>query len=302
MIKTYINKFIENLPEHITNTNKPIEIDLILGGGAFNGSYILGALYFLREMERKGYIIVKRISSCSVSTVLALLYLTDNLDKVDKFYFDVVENFKRKGNFSILLSFKERIKEYVTEKSLETINKRLYISYNNVACLKKRVACKYNNIDDLFESIIRSCFIPFFIDFKTCYRNKYIDGVTPFFFEPTKNKRKRIFIDVYTLDKLIYSVNIKNEKNYYHRLFEGMLDIHLFFIKGHNTSMCSDIDNWYLYNYTKYYIYIMFEKFVVLLICLICKIKVLLLSKNKCNYLRHNIGNLIKHLVVNNFV
>ena len=37
---------MENLPEYITKSDHPIKIDLILGGGAFNGSYILGALHF----------------------------------------------------------------------------------------------------------------------------------------------------------------------------------------------------------------------------------------------------------------
>ena len=64
MIKTYINKLIENLPDEIKENarNKtPIKIDLILDGGIFNGSYLVGALYFIKEMESRKYIKVERI-------------------------------------------------------------------------------------------------------------------------------------------------------------------------------------------------------------------------------------------------
>ena len=42
MIKNYVLKLMENLPENITTSKTPMKIDLIMSGGAFNGSYILG--------------------------------------------------------------------------------------------------------------------------------------------------------------------------------------------------------------------------------------------------------------------
>ena len=53
MINNYIYKLMENLPEYITKSEHPIKIDLILGGGAFNGSYILGAYIFLENKREK---------------------------------------------------------------------------------------------------------------------------------------------------------------------------------------------------------------------------------------------------------
>ena len=46
MINKYINKLLVNFP---TKTSKPIYTDLIIDGGLFNGSYLLGCLYFLKE-------------------------------------------------------------------------------------------------------------------------------------------------------------------------------------------------------------------------------------------------------------
>jgi len=284
MINEYIIKLMENLPENITKRKKPMKLDLILGGGAFNGSYILGALYFLKELERKKVIVIKRISTCSVSSILALLYLTDNLDKANELYFDIIQDFKNKGNLSKLFQVKGLFEKYITnDVCSKELNKKLYICYNNVVTHKKHVTNKYNNIDELFDIITRSCFVPFIIDFNPCYKDKYIDGIIPYFFKSNKNKNRCIYLDVYTLDKLSYAINIRNEKNNYHRLFEGLLDIHKFFIKQCNTTMCSDLDNWTVYNYAMYYIYIIVEKITLYFIGFISVVKSSLLPNHYDN-------------------
>lgn len=294
----YVYKLMENLPETITNSKKPIEIDLILGGGAFNGSYILGALYFFKEMERKNFITIKRISTCSISSILALLYLTDNLDKANDLYSDIFNDFKNKCNFSKLFKLKDLIKEKILLDDTSILNKKLYICFNDVSLFKKQVVCKFNNIEHLFDIITRSCFVPFLIDFDPCYKNKYIDGIIPYFFKP-KLDTKRIYLDVYTLDKLFYAISVKNEKTNYHRLFEGLLDIHKFFIKKTNTIMCSDLDNWNIRNYTLYYIYLFIEVLTIRFIYFINKLKCIFLSKNKYEYFKSNLGEIIKYFLLN---
>ena len=56
MIHEYVIKLIDNLPDDIKNVPEPVVIDLVLDGGVFNGSYLVGALYFLKEMEKRKYI------------------------------------------------------------------------------------------------------------------------------------------------------------------------------------------------------------------------------------------------------
>ena len=58
MIDDYVNKLIENLP---TNSKKLQRIDLVLDGGVFNGSYLVGAHYFLKEMERRKYVQIDNV-------------------------------------------------------------------------------------------------------------------------------------------------------------------------------------------------------------------------------------------------
>ena len=83
MIDEYVIKLIDNLPDNIKNTKKPLQIDLVLDGGIFNGSYLVGALYFLKEMERRNYIKIDRISGCSIGSIVAFLYYIDGLDLID---------------------------------------------------------------------------------------------------------------------------------------------------------------------------------------------------------------------------
>jgi hypothetical protein len=289
---------MENLPEHITKRKTPLKIDLILGGGAFNGSYILGALYFIKELEKKNYIIVKRMSTCSISTILGLLYFTDNLDRVNELYLELVDDLKNKGNLSKLYEIKNLLKQNIPNDIGSFINDKLYICYNNVNVCKKRVVNKYKDIDKLFDIITRSCFIPFMIDYKPTYKNKYIDGIIPYFFKSKNKKNRKIFyLDVYTLDKIIYTINIKNEKNNYHRLLEGMLDINKFFIKNCNTTMCSDLDKWSLYNYGIYYIYIIIQYISLRIINIINRIQNIINIINPNNIKCINIEVIIKYLV-----
>ena len=85
MIQQCAYKLLENLPKEIKNTNtntnnKITKINLILEGGAFNGSYHIGALYFLKEMEKKKYIQIHHISATSIGSISALLYYSDLLE------------------------------------------------------------------------------------------------------------------------------------------------------------------------------------------------------------------------------
>ena len=54
-----IEELIPNLPDHI---GKPVELDLVLDNGAFNGLYLLGILLYLKVLESKGRIKIRRIS------------------------------------------------------------------------------------------------------------------------------------------------------------------------------------------------------------------------------------------------
>ena len=273
MIKSYINKLIENLPVEIKQNqiNKtPMKVDLILDGGLFNGSYLVGALYFIKEMERRKYVKVERISGCSIGSLCGLLYFIDALDELPCLYESLLDDFKTQNNFSLIKNLKQKLIHIIPNNICEKVFKKLYISYNNVKSGKKIVKKTYRDVDEIFDSIIKSSYIPFVIDGNLVYQNKYIDGLNPYIFECKNNKkhsgreRKVIFMDLLGFDKIGHTLNVKNEKTNFHRILSGMLDIHNFFIKGGlQTQMCSYVNNWSLYNYFFMSIRYLIEKIII---------------------------------------
>jgi len=242
MINEYVNKLIENLPDEIKNRATPEEIDLVLDGGVFNGSYHVGALYFLKEMERRKYIKINRISGCSVGSIVAFLYFIDGLDLMPKLYDIISKEFKSSMHLSCLKEIKKHVEERIPKDICEKVQNRLYISYNNIKSKEKLVKSNYRSIDDILNTVIKSSYVPYLIDGNLLYKNKYIDGITPFIFKERTNKI--LYLDLYGSDKVGYLFNVKNEKTNFHRILSGLLDIHGFFIKGSNTSMCSFVNDW----------------------------------------------------------
>jgi hypothetical protein len=261
----YINKFITNLPDSVIKSLKGSHIDLILEGGSFNGSYQVGCLLYLKELETKGYLVINRISGASIGSLMAFLYLTNNLDLTDDLYKLFYNNLKENYNLSVIKELKKILieKERMPDKLLDLVNKKLYISYYNLDKSKKIIKKTYKNIDDIFEALIKSCYLPFVIDGNLIYKKKYHDGLTPFIFTKELNKRI-LYLDIMEIDKIFYFYSVKNEFCNDNRVLTGLVDINNFFIKGHATSMCSFIDQWGIYHHIKFLIKQMCEKIIII--------------------------------------
>jgi hypothetical protein len=249
MIEKYINK----LTNTINHPQKIIEIDLVLSGGAFNGSYILGSLYYLKNMEENKFIKIRRISCSSIGSILGLLYLIEKLDLFNEFYNTIFNELKKRKNLSQLLDLKSLLNDKLPDNICEILNNKYYVCYTNIKLCKKIVKSNFDNKDQLIDYIIRSCYVPYLIDYSPCYKNKYMDGMLPYFFKK-KHNRQILYINVFTPDKLYYVINVKNESNNLHRILSGINDVHMFFLKNENTLMCSYIDRWFIYDYTIYYL------------------------------------------------
>ena len=249
MIENYVNKLINT----INHPQKIVEIDLVLSGGVFNGSYILGALYYLKNLEKNKIIIIRRISSTSVGSILGLLYLIEKLDLFNDFYNTIFNQLKKRKNLSQLLDLKNILNDKLPDDICQLLNNRYYLCYNNIKLCKKNIKSNFENKDQLIDYIIRSCYVPYLIDYNPCYKNKFMDGMLPYFFKK-KHNRQILYINVFTPDKLYYVINVKNESNNLHRILSGVNDVHMFFLKNENTLMCSYIDRWFIYDYTIYYL------------------------------------------------
>ena len=274
MIDDYVVKLIDNLPDDIKNVNEPIRIDLVLDGGIFNGSYLVGALYFLKEMEKQKFIKIDRISGCSIGAMVAFLYYIDALDLMHQLYEIVNTDFRQTYKLQFIKDLKKYLGGRIPENIVESVNNKLFISYNNITNIQKgtkRVKSSYKNIDEIINTIIKSCYIPFLIDGNILYENKCIDGITPYIFAKEVNK-KILYLDLYGYDKIGNLLNVKNEKTNFHRILSGLLDIHSFFIKQSSTQMCSYVNDWNVtnkgFNYCKLFIERLFVYFTYALLLL----------------------------------
>ncbi len=264
MINEYVIKLIDNLPDDLKNSKTPIRLDVVLDGGIFNGSYLVGALYFLKEMEKRNYIVIERISGCSIGSVVAFLYFIDALDTMPQLY-DIVKNeFKTKYKLPTIKELKHHLKGKIPDNICEKVNDKLYICYNNIKKGKKNVKSQYKDIDEIMNTIIKSCFIPYLIDGEMLYEQAYIDGINPYIFTLEPNK-KILYLDLFGYDKIGNLLNVKNEKTNYHRILSGLLDIHNFYIKQSNTQMCSYVNDWSYSNIGFNYIKILIEKLSIYL-------------------------------------
>ena len=265
MIANYTKKLVDNLPKEIKNKKKPIKIDLVLDGGVFNGSYLFGALYFLKEMERRKYIYIERISSTSVGSIAGLIYFIDCLDYYQYLYKIAVNDLKKSYNLKIIKNLHFYLKEKIPDDICERVNGKFFISYYDIKKGKKIVKSTFENAEDIINTVINSCFLPFLIDGNMLNNERYIDGLNPYFFEP-KPYKKILYLDLFGMDKINYLFNVKNEETTCHRILSGLLDIHKFFIKKTPTSMCSYVAEWGLYDNFKFIIKTFLEYLIVFIV------------------------------------
>ena len=225
MINDYVIKLIDNLPDDIKNAKEPILIDLVLDGGVFNGSYLVGALYFLKEMEKRNYIKIDRMSGCSVGAIVALLYHMDALELMHQLYEMIHKDFRQTYKLQLVKEMKKYLADRIPDDIMQKVNHKLFISYHHIKKDCKQVKSAYKDVDDIIQTIIKSSYIPFLIDGNILYENKYMDGITPYIFSREPNK-KILYLDLYGYDKIGNLFNVKNEKTNFHSILSGLLYIH----------------------------------------------------------------------------
>jgi hypothetical protein len=246
IVKEMTGVLIKNIDASII---KEKNIDLILSGGAFNASYLIGCLYFIREMCEKGLICVNKVSTCSASSMIGLLFIVDKLDIfIEKMYELLVGSFKKNRNVIFdeesLSTIIKIIEDVLPDDVISRINGRLYITYYDVMKCEQVVKSNYEDVSDIIRTIRRSCFIPYITMDKLMEENRYIDGGTPYIF----NKEfgvNRIYINLLCgVDKIKDAMIIKRDKIVMHRILGGILDIHNFFFKCKETPMCCYVEDW----------------------------------------------------------
>ena len=123
------------------------------------------------------------------------------------------------------------------------INNKIFINFFDTSTCKEHIVSNFDTIEDVIESVYKSSYIPILIDGNLCYKN-CVDGFNPMLFnERTEEDRKSLFIHLFTCDKIMSAINLKNDKNHSFRAIEGINEIHKFFINK-KQSLCSYVNDW----------------------------------------------------------
>ena len=105
--------YIQNLVNNIPQREKPLVLDVVLEGGAFNGAYLYGALQFLKELKKKNHVIIRRMSGCSIGAILAFLFSVNKLEQIEQYYVKLRNHLQKHLNIKITKNF------MLVKKSLE---------------------------------------------------------------------------------------------------------------------------------------------------------------------------------------
>ena len=248
-------KEIKNLIFNIDKPKTPMVLDVILEGGAFNGSYEAGVCYFLKELERQDYIKVNRISGASIGSIVGTCYLLDKLDDYYDSYNKLREQWKTTLNVGL---YKEVLNETlfdISDNILESINDRLFITYNDIISKEQVVKSKFDSKEDLLHTIFKSCHIPYISGVELCEEEFFIDGGIPFIFidrekEKINQHKDILYINISTLNILFDSLNVSKEVTHDGRILNGILKCYDLFMKNKNNDMCSFMSKWKIQQYT----------------------------------------------------
>ena len=242
LLESYIHSLIHNI-------NTPIhkEYNLVVDGGAFNCAFSGGCLYYINELEKLKLIKINKISGCSIGALLGYMYLTNTLHLLPIYYNCLLSYGRKNINFNII---KKLIINHVKQTDYTVINKKLFITFNNINTLKHHVVSEYNSEKEVIKCLIKSCFIPYMIDGQIGFKDKkqlFCDGFTPHIF---KNDGYCIFISLITVKLFKHSFYTSKDIYIWDKLFYGIKDMHLFFITDmKETRYCSLINKW---NYNKF--------------------------------------------------
>ena len=246
MFDRYIDELIKNLPK------KKYKLDIVIEGGAFNGSYVLGILLFLKRMEKHKLLKVKRMSGCSVGGLLCFKYLTNGLSDSLREYKKLRESFYINQNFEVVKSSVNENIENLNSVKFKNIQKnKLFLTFHNIN--KQIIKKNYSNKEDLRISLLKTCHLPFLIDGNCYFKDKgsfFLDGLLPHIFINRSESLEDyiLYISPNTVSRFKNMFITKNETSVYGRVSEGILDAYKFFFEG-GGEMCSFVNQWSITNF-----------------------------------------------------
>lgn len=265
---------IKGLLENIEKPLNPIDMDIVLEGGGFNGSFELGILMMLQEMEKQNYIKINRFSGASIGAILCLSYLINDLENYINYYGAIRESWREKITLNKIHENIEHMCNQIDDDTFNLIKKdKLYITYHNVNTKEQIIQSQFKSKKDIKNALLKTSFIPYltnndaffkednddlsnnYQDEKEINKNEnteqfFIDGGQPFIFHNREksNSIKILYIRINSITDIHKMFITSNEKNPYGRILNGMIDCYEFFKRNmginNKSHFCSYVNDW----------------------------------------------------------
>ena len=223
-----------------------------MDSGGFKGVYLYGALIYLKEMEKKGYITIDKISGSSIGGILGAFYILDKLDFFYENYISIRDNFRKDLNLRYIPTLLTNIIKTCDQDDYKLLNSRLFINYYDINSKREHIISNYNSNEEIIEYLKCTSYLPIITDGNLCYNSK-VDGNKPYLFNNGySNESTILYISLSTIGKVKDYFNTIQDKNPSNRIMKGILDIHEFFLFKNPTKMCSFVNKWSFKDFTLY--------------------------------------------------
>ena len=249
LLKCYIKTMAQNSLQDKDEVN-PLNIDLVISGGAFNGAYAYGVVLYLLELVEQKKLVIHNVSGCSIGAVCALCTICDNLDPAFlKSWCNMKNDFRDNQKLSYIKTFiKECVNSCIKDEDLSKINNRLFITKTDMSSGQHIVKSNWSSKKELEEDLICSSFLPYLIDGSSRYKNQYVDGIHPHIFKNVD--RKCMYIDLHSSynNRWVKSIFTASEKNPDQRVLEGLQECSKF-LNNEHSYLCSWVHKWNIWSY-----------------------------------------------------
>lgn len=245
----YLEPFVNALMEGLTSHDIPKKLDIVLEGGALNGAYEAGVLCYLKELEKRKMLTVEKISGVSCGALIAMLYLTSQLESLEEFYTQLSNSLLESGNFSNLEQLIDKAVSNVSDDMIGSLNNRLFITYVNLADQSRCIQSEFTSKKDLADCLKKSSYLPYFIDGKSTTNDLCIDGGTPYLFPFDKEKRsnpsyRTLYVKLTSFRLLKEALSVKAEVNVATRAVDGIQKIHNLLKHRERNDLVSFVEDW----------------------------------------------------------
>lgn len=267
---------IKNLILNIDKPEQPLELDIVLEGGAFNGLYEIGAMLFIKQLEQQNYIHINRISGTSIGSLIGYSYFINQLEEIIDSYQNLREHWRENLNLEY---YSNKIQEFFNKMTDEEFNNicsdKLYINYHNIENFENIIQSEYENKDDLMNAILKSSHIPHITTKEMCQERFFIDGGQPFIFHNREKSSNYniLYISINNLSQLSGMMNIK-EINCHGKVLAGILECYQLFLTKQKNNLCSFLHQWNLYDYLSLRLKQFILKIIIILLFIYNKFKI----------------------------